>query len=95
MADDWKPGDLALCVDDSDHPDDVQTGWNAIKGAIYTVSAVEIWPCGTYLHLAEDPVPYDDSAWDAIRFRKIHPLTDEEREGFLADLKLPALLVEA
>lgn len=95
MADDWKPGDLALCVD---------AGWNAVlrKGAVYTVERIVI---------GNDPTCYDhgevglglvgvvihsaSGCANTKRFRKIRPLKDEERDSFLADLKLPAPLVEA
>lgn len=96
MADDWQPGDLALCVGNENMP-------NAPVrvGAVYSVTDVEgpykfvgsarNW-FGVGLRLAG--VRFERNAeWDhlvaALYFRKIKPLTDEERDEFLADIKTP------
>lgn len=86
MADDWKPGDLALCV----RPELL-----ASAGGVYTVAEV-FWDCGSTdttagwgLIFSDLPATGNFDGYDAERFRKINPLTDEEREEALRDLKLP------
>lgn len=95
MADDWKPGDLALCVK--------REPWRNDEGAIlqggpqsgqaFVVEEAYISKRVGDLMLAFPDFPREGFA--AIYFRKIPPLTDEERDSFLADLKLPAPLVKA
>ena len=81
--DNWQPGDLALCVNTDDR------WWNGAlatagrrfrSGAIYTVAAVlprsSLGLVGLHLALKEDRSGSTAAAW---RFRKINPLTDEER----------------
>ena len=80
MADDWKVGDLALCVDTSPRKFPQGTavaGSRLRKGAIYTVTKVAIHPIVGLqcLWLLEEPT---DSA-GAYRFRKITP---EEADDF-------------
>lgn len=90
MADDWKPGDLALCV---------RGGINSRAGRVYTVDDVIrpgeirfapdlqctlLWN-ELCLVFAELPI-IGRNACGASRFRKINPLSDEEREQFAADL---------
>ncbi|WP_367347556.1 hypothetical protein [Sphingobium yanoikuyae] len=97
MADDWKPGDLALCVADRlPAPRDKPTKLLKV-GRVYNVTSVR-WSYGEQcvaIGLAEvqSRGPFKD--WHACIFRKIDPLTDEERDSFLADLRQPAPLVEA
>jgi len=76
MSEDWKPGDLALCVtvDDRVQPDGITaTAGRYLKlGRIYVVAAVAtITPTrrrpGLYLVLC------DGGHAGAWRFRKIHP----------------------
>lgn len=94
MSDDWKPGDLALCVNGVVNPE-----WSDAahpqQGAVYTVTEVtrtapanSMFPRGMGLFLAGLSCA---SLWGfaAQRFRKINPLTDEERRQALEDLKLP------
>lgn len=93
MSDDWKPGDLALCVNG-------QVGCEPPleTGSVHTVAEVGwgISEHGEYqLILVLDGIPrirwggrYWD-AHDAWRFRKIKPLTDEERNEALQELRTP------
>lgn len=94
MSDDWQPGDLALCVSE---------GVFSRAGAVYTVidfvagGGVKCHRCGernwltdTLLLVGITPEG-SCSGGTASRFRKIKPLTDEEREHELADLPVPAL----
>lgn len=91
MSDDWKPGDLALCVNDTPNPfapGDVR------RGRIYTVSGLRLGSVrhalfGTSslgLYLAEVRSGSNYGTFAARRFRKIKPLTDEEREQFAHEL---------
>ena len=79
MADDWQPGDLALCVDDS-------PSWpfgesNLVRGRCYTVSALSPCPDGIPgLHLVEvrskSPFGYNPPL-----FRKIRPHTPDAEDA--------------
>jgi hypothetical protein len=90
MSDDWKPGDLALCVGEQDG--DGPTFWEPVIGGTYHVAAVEIAETGLFLELQEDPYAFDPSwGWGAEIFRKINPLTDEERDEFIRELNIRKL----
>lgn len=90
MADDWQPGDLALCVSllGSDCPE-------LTVGGVYTVAEVMSgWNCHGLERVGLSfgeivPSEFGAIAFDAIAFRKIKPLTDAEREEALRDLKAP------
>lgn len=81
MADDWQPGDLALCLGHPRPRDTVRAG------AIYIV--IEVFD-GTYengeegvaLALAEVSTPFPYTGFNAAYFRKIKPHTPdaEDRE---------------
>jgi hypothetical protein len=85
MADDWQAGDLALCV---------APEMDAKSGGVYTVADVFFDPGGwdtepgVGLEFREIGAPGFDG-YDAWRFRKIKPLTNEERDEFTADLRPP------
>jgi hypothetical protein len=89
-GDDWAPGDLALCVRET--TGSIPSTWEPSVGGVYRV--VEISDGATageiVLDLAEDPDRNDEAGWEADAFRKIKPLSDEERDEFLADLRTPA-----
>lgn len=86
MADDWAPGDLALCV---------RAEAPLIAGGVYIVASVivakppysDAGQIGLFLTAVK--LPSLSGAANASRFRKIRPLTDEERDEFLADIKTP------
>lgn len=91
MGDDWKPGDLALCV---------QSGEETRAGCIYTVR--EVFGIGWYRHggmrfLNDEGVALDlyelplvpGFVCDAARFRKINPLNEAERDAALRELNAP------
>lgn len=92
MADDWQIGDLALCVALTlNLPGYGNLAPSKILriGAIYTVNSLR-WSVGhdcLALGLAEvkSKGPFGD--WHAAAFRKIHPLTDEDRDSFMAELR--------
>lgn len=93
MADDWKPGDLALCVNNASNP---KFGANELRvGATYVVTSVTppapnpIFPRAPGLHVAGARTR-SERGFSAYRFRKIKPLTDEEREQFVNELNTPA-----
>lgn len=99
MSDDWKVGDLALCIDASVHP--LVPAAGLVEGAVYTVIDIDTIPglldtaaCG--LVLAELPVPAPFKAFGCDRFRKIRP--DEHQaceEEFKILLKLSKKRVSA
>ena len=99
MADDWQVGDLALCVSDGwVHTIKVggDTGFRPRVGSVHQVVEVASsadkrhshWPAGI-LALAFPPSPH--AFFNVIFFRKIRPLTDEERRSFVAELDCPVL----
>lgn len=103
MSEDWKPGDLAMCV----KGDRILPGapknkdGYPVAGRIYTVesASLERFSAGLYLALTLRDGPLNrrgdgavlnrEAVWPALRFCKIHPLTDEERDGFNAELEEP------
>jgi hypothetical protein len=104
MADDWQAGDTAVCVRGrgplngtaraADQCSPIKSALFPAVGSKWQVNAVEIhsspeWEDGqeaVYLNLAGQP---SDIAFDARCFRKIRPLTNEERDEFIADLRTP------
>lgn len=82
MADDWKPGDLALCVlSERDY---------LPAGSIHTVRTVMRSETGRLGLTFEDvEPPAGKRGFLAIRFRKINPLTDDERDETWRDLLEP------
>ena len=97
MADDWKPGDLALCVRVGliECEFSIHTGKDAPPpGSVEEVVAVGLArdtfgphvgrPCGCV-----DLTFASGKGAVGQRCRKINPLTDEEREEAMRDLKLP------
>jgi hypothetical protein len=89
MADDWKAGDLALCVAVR-HPRYRGASRILRKGRIYTVESVR-WSNQDEL-VALFLVgcrSRKSGAWPADIFRKIEPLTDAEREEALRELNTP------
>lgn len=90
--DDWQVGDLALCV--------ALTIRNLAPsrilriGRVYTVTGVR-WSTREQcvaLSLAEAKSRGLFGDWHAAVFRKINPLTEEERRSFLADLRQPVVV---
>jgi hypothetical protein len=76
VGDDWKPGDLALCVRGC------PVGLDDTKpGAIYTVGHVTsaLDYSGRVLYLKE--APHRGSGSRDYRFRKIHPHTPDEQDA--------------
>jgi hypothetical protein len=90
--DDWQKGDLALCVNDAPNP--FYGGRSTVaRGRVYTVEAVsERRPhslFGMTRGLLLSGIRSKVSALGSFaeqRFRKIKPLTDEEREQFAAEM---------
>ncbi|MDR6511497.1 hypothetical protein J2792_002369 [Novosphingobium capsulatum] len=71
---DWQPGDLALCIDGSDHPN---LGASPVKsGSIHTVEGVIETRSGIGLFLVGVSVPSITGACRASRFVKITPGTE-------------------
>lgn len=82
MSDDWKPGDLALCVNANWLEDShgISFGDHLRPGAIYTVARVGLNEAERLaLWLIEVPC---EPEWGkrAIRFRKIKPHTPDEED---------------
>ena len=87
MSDDWKPGDDAWCIS--------RGRTNVLKvGRLYRVTAVFVHHMTDELCLHVLGVPEfrlgEYYGHRAKLFRKIKPLTDEERSQFLADLDTPS-----
>lgn len=84
--DDWQVGDLALCVSfgpDAKHW--LGTPGGPALGSIHVVDDLDYDEDGLWLHFSEWP----EDGFFCLAFRKIRPLTDEERDSFLADLDEP------
>jgi hypothetical protein len=98
MADDWKPGDLALCVRSGIirrhrlSRKVVSRGVGLKAGAIYSVESVVQRDRDGDLVLFLHEIDHSDG-WGrlASRFRKINPLTDEERDEFIRELNVRKL----
>lgn len=80
---DWKPGDRALCIDDSDQD-------LLVLGSVYTVMEITQWEGSNGLRLLEQPnvdavrILGVDIGWHHGRFSKEPPLVDEdETENYL------------
>lgn len=88
MGDDWKPGDLALCIDDSEgniHDKNGQLVRLLERGKVYRVEALDADPAFAEigLHLEGVPRPWSEKwqteiGWLETRFRKIRPHTPDE-----------------
>lgn len=103
-GDDWRVGDLALCIDDAPgrrNAGKVDGRWHCEsingqlrKGAIYTVWKVKFFP-GPPAVLAMK-MHEVDGPWLANRFRKIHPhAPDAEDRETIALLTGQPATVEA
>lgn len=87
MADDWQVGDLALCVSNGPDPDH----WHRLDGgpkigSIHAVVSLDRDRRGFWLSFEE----WDGPSFLERGFRKIRPLTDEERDSFIVDLDVPS-----
>ena len=86
MADDWKPGDLALCVAGGPQRAKSTARYYPRAGAIYTVEAFGLFRFrgeeALALWFADAPANVDGQrVWGAARFRKIEdhvPDTEDE-----------------
>lgn len=72
MSDDWKPGDLALCV---------RSGTSIRAGFVGVVTRVEVTPIGTGLWLSGICSDALTGGYHAWRFRKIRPHTPDEEDA--------------
>lgn len=83
MSDDWKPGDLALCVrSDRDY---------CPVGSVHTVTGVVVSEIGRLGLTFVDVAPRNGKrAFVAARFRKINPLNEAERAAAMRELNAPA-----
>lgn len=89
MSDNWQPGDLALCVRNTDPV--LGSTKRVMPGRIYTVEFPYWSSKGDGLGLMLVGVRSAmNCGFHAFLFRKIKPLTDEEREEFLRELNTPA-----
>lgn len=84
MSADWKPGDLALCVNKTPWKNEAKAHLLTL-GRIYTVAACGVPPGGERFCLAFRDISPDGKyghAYCASRFRKINPHTPdaEDRE---------------
>lgn len=82
MADDWQPGDLALCLHTRRRREPTWGGLERLRsGAIYTVSRVGAGWGGTLLVFDEvrSDAPY--GVFSAHRFRKIRPHTPDAEDA--------------
>jgi len=73
---DYDVGDVVVCVDGRSAM--TASYWHPKKGGIYRVSDMGKCKDGSiWAEVAEDPNPSDNTAWDATRFRKLPPATDD------------------
>lgn len=97
MSADWKPGDLALCVNTGLTPEGFAPE-NITVGQVYTVYAVGIDPAGRFgLFLDEtEGGKESNGGFLAWRFRKINPHTPdaEDRETIELLNRKPAVVVQ-
>ena len=102
MSDDWKVGDLALCVDGAPYryPNRRRALTAVELGRIYRVS--DVFMNGVHLHILVDGESPHESpkwgrcGWDPNRFRKIKPDTHEPcEEEFRILLQLSKRRVKA
>lgn len=95
MADDWQPGDLALCIDDNQG--EITKDGDPVKllrrGKTYVVEALDIDPAFAEvgLHLEGVPRPYSalwrmNIGWSERRFRKITPPEADEFDREVIEL---------
>jgi hypothetical protein len=93
MADDWQVGDLAMLVTVGALN---SSEWVCAKGEgmkpgmVFLVASVVRSSVWTALGFDNFKSSWRDGEWDARSFRKIRPLSDEERASFMADLDEPA-----
>ena len=89
MADDWQKGDLALCVN-ARPCSCCGDGFPLAPGSVWTVERAWDYRGTLALDLAGVPAaPFHTRGIAATRFRKINPLTDEERDETWRDLLEP------
>lgn len=83
MAEEWLPGDVVLCVRKLDPNRSLELR----VGHVDTIERVTGAGAGLFLEEVKSPTgrPYR-----RLLFVKINPLTDQEREEALRDLKAPA-----
>lgn len=91
---DWKPGDLALCVKRGEWRHVLTRARSGAPwkcGCIYTVRRFGPCPASGLPTLWFEGYPGEKGCdgGAAIRFRKINPLTKEERDEFLRELDAP------
>lgn len=94
MSSDWQPGDLALKVCPGAYPGRWDVKPPRLRNGMYYVVREVFAGIGsngpwTALVIDGPPSTWRRGAWNARGFRKIPPLTDEEREQFTADLNEP------
>lgn len=79
MNEDWKPGDLALCVSNR-HPT-LGTTKRVVPGRIYTVTGSYVSSvCGSLALILAEAKPRKNPGFHAFLFRKIHPHTPDEED---------------
>lgn len=103
MSADWKPGDRALCVDDSPSPNlndprrDFSKPMDGIKrGTVYLVESAAIHQGRGGLHLsgirgAFCTIIKARVPWRASRFRKIVPACDRAESAQTFSITLPKI----
>jgi hypothetical protein len=76
---DWQPGDLALCVRNSDQK--LGTTKLVMPGRIYTVTGIYVsGKCGSLALVLAEAKPSKNPGFHAFLFRKIRPHTPDEED---------------
>ncbi len=91
-GDDWQVGDLAMVIRvEALGPGGwvCHQGKGVKSGMVFTVASVLRSPVWTALGFNDFKSSWCNGEWDSRSFRKIKPLSDEESESFLADLREP------
>jgi hypothetical protein len=89
-GDDWKVGDLALCIKSVGTPTAIERGGVRVVASFHPETSTD-YPGLNFIGVRK---PRDGGiAWWVEFFRKINPLTDEERDEFLRELDAPVRAV--
>lgn len=104
MSENWMPGDLAQRLSPAEIRSNLPAGYSGDNGGgtpaafrvggLYLVDGVVDWgvaEAGLIFAGKRSTHRPSGGSWSSLGFRKINPLSDEERRQALEDLKLPGM----